>query len=39
VSRAPDGKEVEELTKKEIHKALRGKIAAEQAKLELGIKR
>ncbi|MFT4309448.1 MAG: DNA primase DnaG [Candidatus Woesearchaeota archaeon] len=36
VARAPDGKEVEELTKKEIHKALRGKIAAEQAKLELG---
>ncbi|MFT4307915.1 MAG: DNA primase DnaG [Candidatus Woesearchaeota archaeon] len=34
VSRAPDGKEVEELTKKEIHKALRGKIAVEQAKLE-----
>ncbi|MGM5487463.1 MAG: DNA primase DnaG [Nanobdellota archaeon] len=33
---APDGKEVEEITKKEIHKALRGKIAAEQAKLELG---
>ena len=38
VARAPDGKEVEELTKKEIHKALRGKIAAEQAKLELGSK-
>ena len=35
VTRAPDGKEVEELTKKEIHKAIRGKIAAEQAKLEL----
>lgn len=34
VSRAPDGKEVEELTKKEIHKALRGKIAVEQASLE-----
>ena len=34
VCRAPDGKEVEELTKKEIHKALRGKIAVEQAKLE-----
>lgn len=32
---APDGKEVEELTKKEIHKALRGKITAEQAKLEI----
>ncbi|OYT31772.1 DNA primase [Candidatus Woesearchaeota archaeon] len=35
VTRAPDGKEVEELTKKEIHKALRSKITAEQAKLEL----
>ncbi|MFP4424449.1 MAG: DNA primase DnaG [Candidatus Woesearchaeota archaeon] len=32
---APDGKEVEEITKKEIHKALRSKIAAEQAKLDL----
>ncbi|PIN76847.1 hypothetical protein COV17_00805 [Candidatus Woesearchaeota archaeon CG10_big_fil_rev_8_21_14_0_10_36_11] len=37
VCKAPDGKEVEELTKKEIHKALRGKITAEQAKLELGV--
>ena len=35
VVKAPDGKEVEELTKKEIHKALRGKITAEQAKLEV----
>jgi len=35
VVKAPDGKEVEELTKKEIHKALRGKITAEQAKLDL----
>ncbi|MEM2138719.1 MAG: DNA primase DnaG [Candidatus Woesearchaeota archaeon] len=34
VARAPDGKEVEELTKKEIHKALRSKIATEQIKLE-----
>ncbi|MEA3514186.1 MAG: DNA primase DnaG [Nanoarchaeota archaeon] len=34
VTRAPDGKEVEELTQKEIHKALRGRISAEQAKLE-----
>ncbi|MFH1073016.1 MAG: DNA primase DnaG [Nanoarchaeota archaeon] len=34
VTRAPDGKEVEELTKKEIHKALRGRVAAEQARLE-----
>ena len=33
-TKAPDGKEVEELTKKEIHKALRAKIAAEQARLE-----
>ena len=33
--KAPDGKEVEELTKKEIHKALRGRIAIEQVKLEL----
>jgi DNA primase len=36
--KAPDGKEVEELTKKEIHKALRGKITAEQSKLDLGVK-
>ncbi len=35
VTRAPDGKEVEELTKKEIHKALRSKMTLEQAKLEL----
>lgn len=35
VTRAPDGKEVEELTKKELHKALRSKITAEQAKHEL----
>ncbi len=34
VARAPDGKEVEELTKKEIHKAIRGRITAEQAKME-----
>lgn len=34
ITKAPDGKEVEELTKKEIHKALRGKIALEQYKLE-----
>jgi len=39
VTKAPDGKEVEELTKKEIHKALRSKISAEQAKLELTEKR
>ncbi len=35
VAKAPDGKEVEEITKKEIHKALRGKVAAEQFKMEL----
>ena len=34
IAKAPDGKEVEELTKKELHKALRGKIAVEQAKLD-----
>ncbi|MBI2573456.1 DNA primase [Candidatus Woesearchaeota archaeon] len=37
VCKAPDGKEVEELTKKEIHKGLRSRITAEQAKLDLGI--
>jgi len=35
VVKAPDGKEVEEITKKEIHKALRGKVTAEQAKMDL----
>ncbi len=35
VIKAPDGKEVEEITKKEIHKALRSKVAAEQAKMEI----
>ena len=35
VTKAPDGKEVEEITKKEIHKALRGRIAVEQAKLDI----
>jgi len=35
VTRAPDGKEVEELAKKEVHKALRSKINIEQAKMEL----
>ena len=38
VCKAPDGKEVEEITKKEIHKALRGKIAAEQIKLDIAQK-
>jgi len=37
ICKAPDGKEVEEITKKEIHKALRGKITAEQAKLDLKV--
>jgi DNA primase len=36
VTKAPDGKEVEEITKKEIHKALRSRIAGEQFKLETG---
>jgi len=36
VSMASAGKEVEEITKKEIHKALRGRISVEQVKLELG---
>ncbi len=35
VAKAPDGKEVEELAKKEIHKALRSRIAAEQIKMEI----
>jgi DNA primase len=34
VCRAPDGKEVEEITKKEIHKSLRARVSAEQAKLD-----
>ena len=38
ISKAPDGKEVEEITKKEIHKALRSKMAAEQMKMELNGK-
>ena len=36
ITKAPDGKEVEELTKKEIHIALRAKVAAGQYKLEGG---
>lgn len=32
ITKAPDGKEVEELTKKEIHKALRSKVPAEKVK-------
>ena len=35
VTRAPAGKELEELTQKEIHKCLRSRITAEQVKLEL----
>jgi DNA primase len=35
IVKAPDGKELEELTKKEIHKTLRGKFTAEQAKHEI----
>ncbi|MFP4568320.1 MAG: DNA primase DnaG [Candidatus Woesearchaeota archaeon] len=35
VTRAPDGKEVEELAKKEIHKAIRSRITAEQARLDI----
>lgn len=35
VTKAPDGKEVEELTKKELHKAIRARIAVEQAKMEI----
>ncbi|MBD3164821.1 DNA primase [Candidatus Woesearchaeota archaeon] len=35
VAHAPDGKEVEEITKKEIHNAIRTKISAEQAKMEI----
>ena len=33
---AHDGKEVEEITKKEIHKSLRGRVSVEQIKLEFG---
>ncbi|MBW2972122.1 DNA primase [Candidatus Woesearchaeota archaeon] len=39
VAKAPDGKEVEELTKKEIHKSLRARIAAEQAKHDFAGKK
>ncbi|MEM4245441.1 MAG: DNA primase DnaG [Candidatus Nanoarchaeia archaeon] len=35
VAKAPDGKEVEELTKKEIHKAIRSRVAVEQVKMEI----
>jgi DNA primase len=36
VTKAPDGKEVEEITKKEIHKALRSRYATEQFRMEKG---
>ncbi|KYK24842.1 hypothetical protein AYK26_03095 [Euryarchaeota archaeon SM23-78] len=36
-TKAPDGKEVEELTKKEIHKAIRNRVAFEQAKTEIQV--
>jgi len=35
VTKAPDGKEVEEITKKEIHKAIRSRVSGEQAKHDL----
>ncbi|MFH1211106.1 MAG: DNA primase DnaG [archaeon] len=35
IAKAPDGKEVEELTKKEIHKALRSRVALEQVKMDI----
>lgn len=35
VIKAPDGKEVEEITKKEIHKALRSKVAIEQIRMDI----
>ncbi len=35
VVKAPDGKEVEEITKKEIHKALRSRVAFEQVRMDL----
>jgi DNA primase len=36
VAKAPDGKEVEEITKKEIHNSLRAKASAEQSLMEIG---
>src|SRR3989344_718021 len=38
IAKAPDGKEIEELQKKEIYQALRSKVAAEQVKMDLGTK-
>jgi DNA primase len=37
ITKAPDGKEVEEITKKEIHKALRARLTVEQYRLEKGL--
>ena len=34
VTKAPDGKEVEEITKKEIHQALRARVVPQQIKLD-----
>ncbi|MBS3159294.1 DNA primase [Candidatus Woesearchaeota archaeon] len=39
ITKAPDGKELEELTKKEIHIALRNKVATAQYKPELNLKK
>ncbi|MDO8480192.1 MAG: DNA primase DnaG [Nanoarchaeota archaeon] len=38
VTKAPDGKEVEEITKKEIHNSLRARVSGEQALMEIGNK-
>ncbi len=38
IAKAPDGKEIEELQKKEIFQALRNKVAAEQVKMDLGTR-
>ena len=35
VTKAPDGKEVEEITKKELHKALRSRVSPEQIKSDI----
>ncbi len=37
VSKAPDGKEVEEMAKKEIHKALRSRVTIDQYRLDKGL--
>jgi len=38
VAKAPDGKEVEEITKKEIHKSLRSRVSLEQIKMDIDKK-